>query len=43
MNKKSRAFTRLVDEKMVNSDAERPAVIINAPALGNIMNSKGGM
>ena len=43
MNKKSRAFTRLVDEKMVNGDAERPAVIINAPALGNIMNSKGGM
>jgi coenzyme F420 hydrogenase subunit beta len=43
MNKKVRAFTRLSDEKMLNSDAERPAVIINAAALGNIMNSKGGM
>jgi coenzyme F420 hydrogenase subunit beta len=43
MNKKIRAFTRLADEKMLNGDAERPAVIINAPALGNIMNSKGGM
>jgi len=43
MNKKIRAFKRLVDEKMLNGDAERPAVIINAPALGNIMNSKGGM
>ncbi|HPS87879.1 MAG TPA: Coenzyme F420 hydrogenase/dehydrogenase, beta subunit C-terminal domain [Spirochaetota bacterium] len=43
MNKKIRAFTRLSDEKMLNGDAERPAVIINAPALGKIMNSKGGM
>ena len=43
MNKKVRAFTRLNDEKMLNSDAERPAVIINASALGSIMNSKGGM
>ncbi|PKL16568.1 MAG: hypothetical protein CVV49_15535 [Spirochaetae bacterium HGW-Spirochaetae-5] len=43
MNKKVRAFTRMSDEKMLNGDAERSAVIINAPALGSIMNSKGGV
>ncbi len=43
MNKKTRAFRRLVDENMVNGEAGRPAVIINAPALDNIMNSKGGI
>lgn len=43
MNKKSRAFNRMAAEKMLNGDAERPAVIINAPALGSIMNTKGGM
>jgi len=43
MNKKLRAFTRMTDEKMLNGDAERPAVSINAPALGSIMKSKGGM
>lgn len=43
MNKKIRAFKRLGNEKMLNGDAERPAVIINSPALESIMNNKGGM
>jgi coenzyme F420 hydrogenase subunit beta len=43
MNKKIRAFSRLSDEKMLNSDSERSAVSVNASALESIMNSKGGM
>ena len=42
MNKKKRAFARLVDEKMINDSAERPAVILNDQSLKNIMNGKGG-
>jgi len=43
MNKKVRAFAMLSDEKMLNGDSERPAVIINASALDNILKNKGGM
>ena len=42
-NKKRRAFTRLVDEKMINDLTERPIIVINDQSLKNIMNDKGGM
>ncbi len=43
MNKKVRAITRLADEKMLNGDAERPAMIINTPAMESILRYKGGL
>ena len=43
MNKKVRAIKRMADEKMLNSDAERPALIINSSALGDISRLKAGL
>ncbi|MCL1865144.1 MAG: Coenzyme F420 hydrogenase/dehydrogenase, beta subunit C-terminal domain [Spirochaetes bacterium] len=43
MNKKKRAFTRLVDEKMINNLTERPMIVVDDQSLKNIMNEKGGM
>jgi coenzyme F420 hydrogenase subunit beta len=43
MSKKKRAFTRLVDDKKINTLAERPTIVINDQTLKNITNDKGGM
>ena len=41
LNKKKRAFTRLVDEKMINGSAERPTIVLNDQTLKTIMNEGG--